>query len=102
MTTPKQTESQHNSGPLSGKIALVTGGTRGIGRAIALKLARAGSDLVIVYHNSHEEAEAVCATIRQIGRRAHVVQADVGDPELVAEVFGMVRQQFSRLDLLVS
>jgi enoyl-[acyl-carrier protein] reductase III len=48
---------------LAGKMALVTGGTRGIGRAIALKLARAGSDVAIVYHNSHDEAESVCAEV---------------------------------------
>jgi enoyl-[acyl-carrier protein] reductase III len=87
---------------LSGKTALVTGGTRGIGRAIALKLASAGSDVAIVYHNSHDEAEKVCAAIRALGRRALATQADVSDPELVAELFGPVREQFGRLDLLIS
>ena len=47
------------SEPLAGKIAFVTGGARGIGRAIALKLATTGCDVAIAYHNSHEEAEAV-------------------------------------------
>jgi enoyl-[acyl-carrier protein] reductase III len=88
--------------PLSGKIALVTGGTRGIGRAIALKLAAAGSDVAVVYHNSHEEAETVCAAIRSLGRHALALQADVSDPELVSEVLGAVRQQFGRLDFVVS
>ena len=88
--------------PLSGKIALVTGGTRGIGRAIALKLAGAGSDVGLVYHNSHEEAEAVCAAIQSFGRRAHAIQADVSDPELVGEIFSSVREKFGRLDFLVS
>ena len=88
--------------PLSGKIALVTGGTRGIGRAIALKLAGAGSDVALVYHNSHEEAEAVCAAIQSFGRRAHAIQADVSDPELVGEIFSSVREKFGRLDFLVS
>jgi enoyl-[acyl-carrier protein] reductase III len=88
--------------PLSGKIALVTGGTRGIGRAIALKLAGAGCDVAVVYHNSHEEAETVCTAIRGFGRRALALQADVSDPELVSEVLGAVRQQFGRLDFVVS
>src|SRR5262245_35484006 len=88
--------------PLSGKTALVTGGTRGIGRAIALKLADAGSDVAIVYHNSHEEAEAVCASIKSLGQRAHAIQADVSEPELVTEVFAMVREQFGKLDFLIS
>src|SRR5689334_2893196 len=55
---------------LSGKIALVTGGSRGIGRAIALKLAGAGCDIAIVYRSSHDEAESVCAAVRGLGRRA--------------------------------
>ena len=58
------------SEPLAGKIALVTGGSRGIGRAIALKLANAGCDVAMVYHTSQEEAEAVCAAIRHLGRRS--------------------------------
>jgi enoyl-[acyl-carrier protein] reductase III len=102
MSTQDQPENQHMWKPLAGKIALVTGGSRGIGRAIALKLARAGSDVAIVYHNSHEEAEEVCAAIRQLGQRAHALQADVSDPELVAEIFDAVRKEFGRLDLLVS
>ncbi len=87
---------------LEHKTALVTGGSRGIGRAIALKLAGAGCDLAILYHNSHEEAEAVCASVRALGRRALALQTDVGDPASVAEAFGGVRQQFDRLDFVVS
>jgi enoyl-[acyl-carrier protein] reductase III len=102
MTTQNQPENQKAHGPLSGKIALVTGGTRGIGRAIAVKLAKEGSDVAIVYHNSHEEAETVCAAIQGLGQRAHAIQADVSDPELVCEIFESVRQHFGRLDLLVS
>ena len=88
--------------PLSGKVALVTGGTRGIGRAIALKLARGGCDVALVYHNSHEEAEAVCSAIQGLGRQAHATQADVSEPELVKEVSDWLRQKFGRLDFLVS
>jgi enoyl-[acyl-carrier protein] reductase III len=102
MTTQNQPEYPKAHGPLSGKIALVTGGTRGIGRAIAIKLAQEGSDVAIVYHNSHEEADAVCAAIKGLGQRAHAIQADVSDPELVCEIFESVRQQFGRLDFLVS
>ena len=87
---------------LAGKIAMVTGGTRGIGRASALKLAAAGCDVAIVYHNSHEEAAAVCATVEKLGRRALAMQADVSDPESVAEAFIAFRQKFERLDIVVS
>src|ERR1041385_1099305 len=88
--------------PLAGKIAFITGGSRGIGRAIALKLARAGCDVAIAYHNSHEEAEAVCKSVRDLGRRALAVQADVSDPESLAEAFGEFRKQFNRVDIAVS
>jgi enoyl-[acyl-carrier protein] reductase III len=102
MNTNASSETQTQARGLTNKIALVTGGSRGIGRAIALKLASAGSDVAIVYHNNHEEAEAVCAAIRQRGRRAMALQADVSDPELVTEIFGTLRQEFGRVDLLVS
>jgi enoyl-[acyl-carrier protein] reductase III len=88
--------------PLAGKVAFVTGASRGIGRAIALKLAKGGCDVAIVYHNSHEEANAVCAEIGSLGHRALAIQADVGDPESLAEAFQTLRQQFERVDIVVS
>jgi len=90
------------SQPLTGKIAFVTGGSRGIGRASALKLASAGCDVAIVYYNSHDEAEAVCTSVRALGRRAKAIQADVSDPESVAEAFDAFRQEFDRVDIVVS
>lgn len=90
------------SEPLAGKIALVTGGSRGIGRAIALKLARAGCDVALFYHSSHDEAGAVCEVVRGLGRRAAAIQADVSDPGSVAEAFGTFREQFDRVDIVVS
>jgi enoyl-[acyl-carrier protein] reductase III len=87
---------------LAGKVAFVTGGARGIGRATALKLAKAGCDVAIAYHNSHEEAETVCASIRSLGHRALAMQADVSDPESVAEAFDEFRKQFDRVDIVVS
>jgi enoyl-[acyl-carrier protein] reductase III len=88
--------------PLAGKVAFVTGASRGIGRAIALKLATAGCDVAMAYHNSHEEAEAVCDAIRKLGRRAQAFQADVSDPESVAEAFNGFREQFQHVDFVVS
>lgn len=90
------------SQPLASKIAFVTGGARGIGRAVALKLAGAGCDVAIAYHNSHEEAEAVCVAISALGRRALAVQADVSDPTSVAEAFEEFRKQFDHVDIVVS
>ena len=99
---PGKAESHFMSQPLAGKIAFVTGGARGIGRAVALKLAGAGCDVAIAYHNSHEEAEAVCAAVRKLGRRALAVQADVSDPTSLAEAFEEFRKQFEHVDIVVS
>jgi enoyl-[acyl-carrier protein] reductase III len=88
--------------PLDGKIALVTGAARGIGRAIALKLAGGGCDVAANYYNSHEEAEALCAEIRALGRRAVPIKASVGLPDSVDELFAELRRHFERLDVIVS
>src|SRR6185436_16304013 len=70
-------------GPLQGKVALVTGGARGIGRATALKLASAGADVAVNYYNSHDEAEALAGEVRALGRRAATIQASVGEPDSI-------------------
>ncbi|HTT36363.1 MAG TPA: enoyl-[acyl-carrier-protein] reductase FabL [Burkholderiales bacterium] len=90
------------SEPLAAKVALVTGASRGIGRAIAHKLASAGCDVVVNYYNSHAEAEALCGEIRALGRRALAVKASVGMPESVDEMFEELRKHFDRLDIVVS
>jgi enoyl-[acyl-carrier protein] reductase III len=88
--------------PLARQIALVTGAARGIGRAIALKLAKAGCDVAVVYHTSQDEAEAVCSDIGALGRRTLILQADVSEPASVTEAFASFRQQFEKLDIVVS
>jgi len=90
------------SGTLAGKVALVTGAARGIGRAVALKLAASGCDVVANYYNSHEEAEAVCAEIRALGRRAVAIKASVGLPTSVDELFAALATTFDRVDIVVS
>jgi enoyl-[acyl-carrier protein] reductase III len=87
---------------LAGKVALVTGASRGIGRVIAHKLAAAGCDVAANYYSSHDEAEALCAAIRAMGRRACAIQGNVANPESVKEIFAEFRQHFDRLDILVS
>jgi len=90
------------AGVLAGKVALVSGGARGIGRAIVTKLAHAGCDVAVNYYNSAEEAEALCATLRTGGRKAVAIQGSVGIPDSVDEVFTEFRKHFDHLDILVS
>lgn len=84
------------------KVALITGGARGIGRATALKLAHAGCDVAIVYYNSSDEALKLVAEIEQIGRRAVAIQANVADHQSVKDMFSLFRESFKRLDFLIS
>ena len=86
---------------LHGKTALVTGSSRGIGKACAVTLAAAGADVVVNYVTSQREAEAVAEEIAALGRRVACVRADVGHEEDVQDMLGFVRDQFGRLDILV-
>lgn len=86
---------------LTGKIALVTGGSRGIGRAIALRLASEGADVIVNYRRKETAARAVVAEIEARGHRAKLVHADVGNSEDVRRMFEEVRQ-FGGLDILIA
>jgi enoyl-[acyl-carrier protein] reductase III len=88
--------------PLAGKVALVTGASRGIGRAIALKLGGMGCDVVANYYSSHDEAQSLCAQLQSLGRRALVIQANVASPESVEEMFARLQSTFAQVDILVS
>ncbi len=87
---------------LSGRVALVTGGARGIGRACALRLAEAGADVVIAYVTATAAATAVADEILAMGRRVAVVKADVTEREDVDEMMKFVRREFGRIDVIVS
>lgn len=87
--------------PFAGKIALVTGSGRGIGRAIALHFARLGADVVVNFFRNRKPAEATAAEIEALGRRALLVKADVGDLDDLARLFDEVEATFGGLDILV-
>jgi enoyl-[acyl-carrier protein] reductase III len=84
-----------------GKVALITGSGRGIGRAIALHLAERGADVVVNFFRNRAPAEETAHQIEKLGRRAVVVKADVGDPEGIERLFAATGQAFGALDILV-
>ncbi len=87
---------------LSGRVALVTGASRGIGRAVALGLARAGCDVSINYRHRAEEAGVTAREVEETGRRALVVPGDVADPEAVARMVETVEGGLGPIDVLIN
>jgi len=87
---------------LVGKVALVTGGSRGIGRAVALKLAENGADVAINYAGNTAAAEEVKAAIEKLGRKAMLVQGSVADTDGVQAIVNQVVKELGRLDILIN
>lgn len=87
---------------LKGKVALVTGGSRGIGRHISLLLARRGADLAINYRSRQEDADATIKELEQLGGRAMAVQADLSDMTAARNLIRKVHQEWGRIDILVN
>ena len=91
-----------SAAPSAGRVALVTGASRGIGRELALELARNGADIAVNYAQSEAAAEAVAAEVMALGRRALPIRADVADPDAVAEMLDVVGKQLGRPEILVN
>ena len=87
---------------LLGKVALVTGGSRGIGAATALRLAREGADVAVTYVNGEEAAGEVVRAVQALGRRAVALRADAGDAEEAAGAVTAAARELGRLDVLVN
>jgi 3-oxoacyl-[acyl-carrier protein] reductase/pteridine reductase len=87
---------------LAGKVALVTGAAKRIGRSVALRLASEGADVAVNYRSSKGDAEEVVAEIAALGRRAAAFRADVAKREDVTAMFAAVEKEFGRLDILVN
>ncbi len=87
---------------LSGRVALVTGASRGLGRAIAVALARAGADVAVNFLQSAERAAEVVRSVEETGRRALAVKADVSDLADAASLVERTAEEFGRLDVLVN
>ncbi|TYB34680.1 SDR family oxidoreductase [Micromonospora sp. AP08] len=90
------------TGVLDGKVALVTGGSRGIGAAVALRLAREGADVALTYERRADRAAELVKQIKAVGRRALAVPADSADPAAARGAVDRVAGEFGRLDVLVN
>lgn len=102
MTFTMPAESKADSNTLEGRIALVTGGSRGIGRAAALALAKAGAHVAVNFQHRETEAKAVCAEIQAAGRRALAVGADVSLSSEVTRLVGTVERELGGIEILVN
>jgi enoyl-[acyl-carrier protein] reductase III len=84
---------------LNGKVALITGGSRGIGRAITLKLASEGADVIINFFRKRETAESTAEAARGKGVTAHTIKANLAEPEKIDRMFTEIENRFGRLDI---
>src|SRR5687768_9916666 len=93
---------QYTGSKLSGRVALVTGASKGIGRGLALGLAQAGAHVAVNYKTDEAGAESICAAISDIGSRTTAILADIGDKAAFEKMVDQVCDQFGRLDVLVN
>ena len=103
--TPKpksEDRKHHGKGKLSGKVAFITGGDSGIGRAVAIAFAREGADLAIAYLDEHKDAEETKRMVEREGRRCLIISGDVGDHEHCLQAVDTVLHELGRLDILVN
>jgi NAD(P)-dependent dehydrogenase (short-subunit alcohol dehydrogenase family) len=95
-------ESYVGAGRLTGKVAVITGGDSGIGRAVAIAYAREGADVVISYLSEHEDAKDTAGWVERAGRRALLIEGDVSRAEHCRLIIDRAVREFGRLDIVVS
>lgn len=100
---PKAKDSQYRgSGKLQGKVALITGGDSGIGRAVAIVYAKEGADVAIVYLNEEKDAQETKALVEKEGQRCITIAGDIGDEKFCQKAVEQTIEEFGHLDILVN
>lgn len=100
---PKSEDSSYKgSGKLKGKVAIITGGDSGIGRAAAILFAKEGADVMIAYLSEHEDANETKRQVEQVGRRCLLISGDIGQESFCRRVIDECMSTFSKLDILVN
>ena len=95
-------DSYRGSGRLAGKVAVITGGDSGIGRAVAIAYAREGADVVVAYLSEHEDAKETQAWVEKAGRKALVVAGDLSQAQACRDLIDVTVREFGRVDVLIS
>ncbi len=95
-------EEYHGANRLAGRIALISGGDSGIGRAVAVGFAKEGAHVAITYLDEHEDAEETLRLVNEAGRRGLAVAGDLGNPDFAREVSRQVVHEFGRINILVN
>ncbi len=100
---PKAEDSQYRgSGKLEGKVALITGGDSGIGRAVAIAFAKEGADVAIIYLNEHDDAKQTKQMVEEKGKRLLAIAGDIGDESFCQQAVQQAIDEFGKLDILIN
>jgi NAD(P)-dependent dehydrogenase (short-subunit alcohol dehydrogenase family) len=95
-------KNQRGSGKLQGRVAIITGGDSGIGRAVAVAFAKEGADVSVVYLEEHKDAKETEQLVEQHGRKCLLIDGDVGDEKFCANVVDQTLSEFGKIDILVN
>jgi NAD(P)-dependent dehydrogenase (short-subunit alcohol dehydrogenase family) len=97
-----ENRSQRGSGRLEGRVALITGGDSGIGRAVAIAFAKEGADVAIAYLNEHDDARETAERVQELGRRCELLPGDAGESKVCQQWVDQTLKALGRLDVLVN